>query len=366
MFWLISAPNREGQDIFEQVNQKTAKESNCSENKKFATPSLRVGTLNSLIALNDDLHRLDTFMENTAKKLAKQLGDLAGTKPKDKSLSIDGSPIQNYLSSFKWDDGKYSLKLTLQEIVDKLTTYTTKIDEELKTRAGEYSSLSSSLAAEERKTSGNLTVRSIQDLIPPEVLIQSEYITTAFVVIPKSQEKDFLQAYETLSEYVVARSAKRLATDPDFFLYSVFLFKKYYDNFKHKVNEKKWVIREFKADNAADLNKSSQETQKLTESKKNYKASFQRWCKISFPEAFTCWIHLKVIRLFVESVLRFGIPFNFQAILMRPHKPDDKNLRDILYNQFKYLGSAHISGKNELEEGEKFFPYVYIPIDCEM
>ena len=32
---------------------------------------------------------------------------------------------------------------------------------------------------------------------------------------------------------------------------------------------------------------------------------------------FKAWIHVKAIRTFVEAVLRFGIPVNFQAIVLR-------------------------------------------------
>ncbi len=41
------------------------------------------------------------------------------------------------------------------------------------------------------------------------------------------------------------------------------------------------------------------------------------WCETQYTDMFSGWIHLKVIRLFVESVLRFGIPVNFQAAVLK-------------------------------------------------
>ena len=35
-----------------------------------------------------------------------------------------------------------------------------------------------------------------------------------------------------------------------------------------------------------------------------------RWLKVNFSEAFTAWIHVKALRVFVESVLRWGSTFN--------------------------------------------------------
>ncbi|KAM9955604.1 hypothetical protein ACTFIW_009102 [Dictyostelium discoideum] len=400
-FWLISAPNLPGADIFDQVNQKTAKENSLSENKKFNTPALRVGTLNSLITLNDELQKIDTIVESTTKKIARQLVDLVGTKPgKDKSLSINGHTIPQYLQQFAWDDAKYNLKLSLQEIVEKISSVlvdsnssrissnnnnssssnhhfiffeslednlatvhqaVSKIDDDLKIKSSEYSTLSSSVASEERKASGNLQVRTLNDLITADNIVQTDYFTTAFVVIPKQSEKEFLACYETISDFVLGRSAKRVAQDNDYFLYSVILFKKFYENFKTKIIEKKWVVRDFKLED----NKPTQERSKLTEDKKNCRTSLIRWCRLNFPEAFMAWVHLKVVRVFVESVLRFGIPFNFQAILMKPQKGADKKVRDILFDQFKYLGSAHISGKNETDDSEKFYPYISVSVNWE-
>lgn len=36
-----------------------------------------------------------------------------------------------------------------------------------------------------------------------------------------------------------------------------------------------------------------------------------RWARTNFGEALAAWIHLKALRVFVESVLRYGLPVNF-------------------------------------------------------
>ncbi|EFA81774.1 H+-transporting ATPase [Heterostelium album PN500] len=362
VFWLISAPNRTNEDIFDSVNRKTAKEVSLSENFKFNTPALRVGTLNSLITLNDELAKIDTFVEMTAKRISKQLSDLVGSKPgKEKSLSINGHTIQQYLSQFKWDDAKYNPKSTLQEIVDKIYSTASKLDEDLKTKTSEYGALTTAVHAEEKKLMGNLQVKSLSSIVTPEQFIQTEYLTTAFVVVPTSNEKEFLSTYETFCEYVLMRSAKKIQGDSEYTLYGVCVFKKFYENFKTQCLERKFIVRDYKTETETK----TQDTSKLSEDQKNYKTSMIRWCRLHFPEAFMAWIHLKALRVFVESVLRFGIPINFQAILMKPQKREDKRLRDILFNEFKYLGSQHI-GKNEEETSERFFPYVFISIDWDV
>jgi hypothetical protein len=44
------------------------------------------------------------------------------------------------------------------------------------------------------------------------------------------------------------------------------------------------------------------------------------WCKSTYSEVFSAWVHVKAMRCFVESVLRYGLPVNFAASLLLPVK----------------------------------------------
>merc|ERR1719243_8029 len=54
-------------------------------------------------------------------------------------------------------------------------------------------------------------------------------------------------------------------------------------------------------------------------------SSLRRYSKPWYEELMIAWIHLKVIRVFVESVLNFGVPANFQTALI-----DCKTAKDSL------------------------------------
>lgn len=56
MYWLISLPLTEGRDVvWTRVQSKVKFESDLSQIYRFKLPELRVGTLDSLLALSDDL-----------------------------------------------------------------------------------------------------------------------------------------------------------------------------------------------------------------------------------------------------------------------------------------------------------------------
>ena len=59
---------------------------------------------------------------------------------------------------------------------------------------------------------------------------------------------------------------------------------------------------------------------KLHTDKKKQFGPLVRWLKVNFGESFTAWIHVKALRVFVESVLRFGLPVNFQGMVLLPQR----------------------------------------------
>ena len=57
-------------------------------------------------------------------------------------------------------------------------------------------------------------------------------------------------------------------------------------------------------------------------------------------QAFSAWIHVCAIRLFVESILRYGLPPRFLAVLMKPSPKGVARLRKALASTFGQKGAA--------------------------
>jgi len=70
LFWLISLPNTTlGRTGIDELNSKT--KGLVVSLQKFNIPPLRVGTLDSLMTLSDELAKKDTYVEMTTKKNCK-------------------------------------------------------------------------------------------------------------------------------------------------------------------------------------------------------------------------------------------------------------------------------------------------------
>ena len=55
-------------------------------------------------------------------------------------------------------------------------------------------------------------------------------------------------------------------------------------------------------------------------------------------QAFSAWIHICAVRLFVESILRYGLPPKFLAVLMKPNIKASSKLRKLLATLFNMPG----------------------------
>ncbi|CAM4632545.1 hypothetical protein PO909_004850 [Leuciscus waleckii] len=374
-FWLISAPGEKTcQQTWDKMNMATTQTSNLSTNHKFNMPELKVGTLDVLVGLSDDLAKLDSFVESVVKKVAQYMADvLEDSRDKvQENLLANGVDLVTYVTRFQWDMAKYPIKQSLKNISEIMSKQVSQIDNDLKARASAYNSLKGNLQSLERKNVGSLLTRSLADIVKKDdFILDSEYLITLLVVVPKTSYPDWQKAYETLSEMVVPRSTKLLFEDHDSGLFSVTLFRKAIDDFKQKARENKFVVRDFQY-NEEEMKADKEELTRLSTDKKKQFGPLVRWLKVNFSEAFIAWIHIKALRVFTESVLRYGLPVNFQAMLLQPGKKNVKKLREVLQDLYKHLDSSatvidatmDIPGLNLSQQD--YYPYVYYKIDCNL
>merc|ERR1712216_1011173 len=137
------------------------------------------------------------------------------------------------------------------------------------------------------------------------------------VVVPKGQETEFCQCCESLDEEVqkgvVPETAKQIAglVDKDgSTLFRVVMFKNVVGKFKELISKqgstKKFICRDFTYEAGAHA--------EFMEKRKSLKADLAMLeskglevCKQSFSDLFVSWLHVKAMRVFVDSVLRFGL-----------------------------------------------------------
>ncbi|XP_018321542.1 V-type proton ATPase subunit C [Agrilus planipennis] len=377
-YWLISAPgDKTCQQTWETLNNMTSKQNSVSVNYKFHIPDLKVGTLDQLVGLSDDLGKLDAFVEQVTRKVAAYLGEVLEDQ-RDKlheNLTANNSDLATYLTRFQWDIAKYPTKQSLRNIADIISKQVGQIDADLKTKSSAYNNLKGNLQNLEKKQTGSLLTRNLADLVKKEhFILDSDYLTTLLVIVPKQQFAEWQHCYEKLTPMVVPRSSQLICQDGEYGLYSVTLFKKVVDEFKLHARERKFIVRDFTY-NEEELAAGKNEITKLVTDKKKQFGPLVRWLKVNFSECFCAWIHVKALRVFVESVLRYGLPVNFQAILLHPHKKSSKRLREVLNQLYGHLDSSALQASSAHDSVDipglgfgqsEYYPYVYYKINIDM
>nr|XP_027061911.1 V-type proton ATPase subunit C-like [Coffea arabica] len=332
-YWIVSLPiqnNSSPSSLWSRLQESISKHSFDTPLYRFNIPNLRVGTLDSLLALSDDLLKNNSFIEGVSHKIRRQIEELEKVSGVvSSSLTVDGVPVDSYLTRFVWDEAKYPTMSPLREIVDGIHTQIAKIEDDLKVRVAEYNNVRSQLNAINRKQTGSLAVRDLSNLVKPEDIVTSEHLTTLLAIVPKYSQKDWLASYETLSTYVVPRSSKKLYEDNEYALYTVILFSRDADNFRTKARERAFQIRDFEY-NSETQESRKQELEKLMQDQERFRSSLLQWCYTSYGEVFISWMHFCAVRIFAESILRYGLPPSFLSAVLSPSVKSEKKVRSIL------------------------------------
>ena len=136
------------------------------------------------------------------------------------------------------------------------------------------------------------------------------------MAVPNPLDKDWLRSYETLAPMVVPRSSTKLAQDEEFTLYNVTLFKKHVQQFIQKARANRFVPREFTWTEHGGENAKKELDNACVLERKLWSETL-RLARTAWSDEFMAWIHIKALRVYVESVLRYGLPLEYISAIIK-------------------------------------------------
>lgn len=364
--WVVSAPNEGGRSSFQSIHASLAKKAALCDAFLLQLPELRVGTLDSLIAVADAIARDEKTLESMVDRVLRQYRDLVSQPAVP---LVDGVDILEYVTDFEWDEAKFASSDSLSDIRKTIMEQVMRLEDDMKIRLNDFTATRQALSSIERRAQGNLMTRALSTIIEEHHVVASEHLTTLFVVFPSYVEAEFLEAYEQLAELVVPRSARKITSDAEYLLYGVTIFKKSVDDFKAACRERRYTARDFVFDPTAQ-SRSAEEEDRLKDEAEEQLSTFSKWAETAFAETFMAMVHLKALRAFAESVLRYGLPVNFDVSLLIPKGKADVRLRSSLNEMFGHLGGSWAAAAESEEVtnipgvvGDKdFYPYVFFEL----
>lgn len=99
-------------------------------------------------------------------------------------------------------------------------------------------------------------------------------------------------------------------------------------------------MRDFNYDEDA-LKLQQEELDQVSSTESEQQGELVRLARINFGELFASWVHLKALRVFVESVLRYGLPPDFASVAIAAQPKFEKKVDDTLLAQYGRLGGVH-------------------------
>jgi len=404
----------------EQAYRKMQSAGACAENPhsemfKFEVPSLMVGTLDSLMNLSDEMSKTDMIVESVVRKIEKAGNELAGQSA---DLTVGGVPAPRYIQQFAWDYAKYPNRRPLKELVSLISGGVAAVDEELKQLSLAFSDKQMEFIDKKRRKGGNLMVADLNDVLTEETMRKVErhdtvYLKTLFIAVPTVTQNEFKSTIETLGSNIVGyggpdwdrdprnlgapvkfgslvdRHRKRgspvvpgslqlVMEDDDSALYAVTILKSQYEagyyegdefqpgtkvdfeaEFAKTCREKRYVIRDLEYD-PGQAQRNAMAYEQLQVEVESMRTGLTRWCKTHYGEAFVAWMHIKVIRVFVESVLRYGLPVDFTAVLYKVNEYKDAELVKALDSS---LGTAKTGEDDGNDEDDEYHEFVLLKFD---
>lgn len=329
--------------------------------------------MDALMCLSDELAKLDVYTETIMQKVYHYMAntlennDVAKLPEYSKCNNKD---LRSYCGTFLWDVAKFPTKLSIKDIHDIIAKNMTKMEKDFRAKSSTYNNLKQNVSGHEKRESGSLVTRNLGPLLNEEDFVQqSEYLVTVCVVVPKGLYKEWEKEYEGLADFVVPRSSKLVLEDADQGIFTVTMFRKTLDAFKNNAREHKYTVRDFQY-SKDDIETGLNERKNLEKAQKKAYVPLIRWLKGNFSEAFINWMHVKALRLFTESVLRYGLPANFLTVMLEPNKKVDKKLREKLHTLYSSLDKNTFNEAPEMGDNipgiylsGDYYPYVYFDVN---
>ncbi|KAF4974499.1 hypothetical protein FZEAL_8595 [Fusarium zealandicum] len=306
----------------------------------FNIPDFKIGTLDALVQQADDLVKLEASCEAVVSKVADSLKNvLNGDEERIAQYKmVNDKPTDQYISTFSWNKIRYRADKSLGELMSTLQKELVTVDNDVKTKFSQYNSVKTNLATLQRRQTGNLSTKSLTPIVDPSLLIQdSEYMETHLIVVPGNAKKDFLKSYETLAPWVIPRSAVEVAKDDEFVLFAVATFKKHSAEFLTKCREQKWTPRQYKHVQGG-REEEQRELDKVTNEERKVCGEALRMARTGWSESVMIWVHVLTLRVFVEAVLRYGLPLDYVTALVKTTSKLAPKVKTALDSNYSYLG----------------------------
>jgi len=164
----------------------------------------KIGTLDAMVVASETTTKIDQVFEAVIDRLKGFLSQLNAFMPSTSDSTsqvyiddrtpkayVDGrctvyiGDPEEFLENFGWNMMKYRVDMPIKEIAEGLEAEIQQLDNLVKAKMTLFSQSKAEIDAVQRGKSGSLAVRDLSDLINDKDLVDSEFMETMAVVVPR-------------------------------------------------------------------------------------------------------------------------------------------------------------------------------------
>jgi len=376
-FWLVATGCDES-DKNGMLDQLRHSPALGAETAAFPVPdgkdALVGGSFDALVKLTDDLAKADQQLDSMVHRMERLYTEVDTEAKFLIKTQRQELKLKEYLASWQWDEAKYPKQRPVADNLTHLMSIVTKLDEEVRQKTGQYNEAKSSRASVAKKDAATLVTVDLVDLLTPlkvaalpggaeQIFVSTEHLTTVCVILPRGTAKDFVAQYESFCDMVVPGSAYHFEGMDDKdgnMLYRVVVFRSMVETFKKECRAKRFLARDFEYSRDG-YNKLIQQREELGAAVERAHQRVRELCQAAWSDVMVAWTHVKAMRLYVETVLRYGMSKNIAAFIVSPKNGavSRELLQQVLGSKAPKAGFSQAKmAEVAAEDGEEYFPYI--------
>ncbi|TNV74115.1 hypothetical protein FGO68_gene17105 [Halteria grandinella] len=392
VFYVIAAQRGKGDEndskrIAEDALRNSGRPLGTVYPVKVDKSKFKIGTLDQLMELNETLVKVDSTLDSTCKKMEKIARE---TATNDTFVEVPDKGKVNpfeYVKTFQWENRKYTQGKSLLEIAASINDRMKMIDNDIKKIQDELTEARNNHAQLVKKDGNNFLTQDISGAIygsaknidPRKYFVEtigSEMFATVIVVVHKLHIQKFKSLYEKVLPWstegnfgAVPRSDVSLGIEDNDGnqLWRIVVIKDKLQEYLTEGRKQGLVLRPFVYD-AEGYKKEIQQITELENKANLLKTQLAQKSLYAFSELLIALLHLKVLRAFIDGVLRFGIPPQFFIGIVEANKGCEKGVLASLNEKFDDKTLAGMYGNSGKDDGagdighDDFFSFVSIPL----
>jgi len=365
LFWFASTSDTKGREHTLEVLRK-ATGSLTHEVNIFEVPTdIKFRSFDDLIRLLDDIVKQETALEGILRRTQRQAVDLNPEVEFKVTWMRQSMSVEDYIRRFQWDDARYPKIRNARDLLENIVNQVNRLDDDLKQKLLHYNDLKNTSQSLEARQDASLQQRDLTDVFGSCAdkdfqFVDTDNLMTIPVIVPKVQQNTFLSKYSDpdICPGVAPQSAHchEKATDKDGnMLFTVLIMKRNKDQFFTAMRKLKCHAKDYQSVQGGFANRKKKRAE-VTAEKERQEKFIQRICVASFSDILMGIIHLKALKIFVDSVLRLGVPAKFAAYSILPVPGTKQNAK--LWNEMaKILAVDDIQSKDESYNAFAFAEY---------